>query len=232
MGNKYYETEDSEGRPIQLHTYAGKDSVIKNVEFSLKRLNTDYIDLFQIHWADSTTPISETMEALEILKQQGKIRAIGVCNYSAAQMKEAEETTILASNQVPYSMVHRDIEADVVPYCLENGNGILAYSPLQRGILTGKITSDYQFGAGDHRPSTKFFKEPNRERINTFLDKIKPIAIEKGATVGQLVINWTIQQSGITAALVGARNEAQVSQNAGALDFKLTIEEIKRSMRS
>jgi len=166
------------------------------------------------------------MEALERLLEQGKIRAAGVCNYDAQQMEEAEKVITLASNQVPYSMVNRGIEDDVVPYCLEHGNGILAYSPLQRGLLTGKITDDYEFKEGDHRPNTPFFKQPNLDRINAVLDKIKPIANRHDATLAQLVINWTVCQPGITVALVGARNADQALQNADAMNFTLSEEEI------
>ena len=206
--------------------YSGKEGILFETEESLKRLGTDYIDLLQIHWHDPSTPLDEAMEAFSILIDQGKIRAAGVCNYSGDLMEESEKSFSLASNQVPYSMVLRDIEEDVVPYCLKHGNAILAYSPLQRGVLTGKITSDYKFSEGDHRPKTKFFKEPNLSRINDFLNEIQPIAEEKKATLAQLVTNWTIQQPGITAALVGARNANQVGENVRSLDFTMTENEI------
>ncbi len=226
QGTFHFETNLTDGTPAKMMKYGGKDGIMYEVEQSLKRMNTDYIDLFQIHWPDPSTPISETMEALQILMDQGKIRAAGVCNYNATEMEEAEKTISLASNQVPYSMVLRKIEEDVVPYVEQHGNGILAYSPLQRGVLTGKITSDYHFDEGDHRPGTKFFREPNLTRINNFLDEIRPISDDHNASLAQLVINWTIQQPGITAALVGARNEKQALHNADALEFDLTKEEL------
>jgi aryl-alcohol dehydrogenase-like predicted oxidoreductase len=142
-------------------------------------------------------------------------------------MRTAEKVVTLASNQVPYSMVLRDIEHDVVPYCLENNKAILAYSPLQRGLLTGKITEDYSFAPGDHRPNTLPFRPENLKRTNEFLRKIKPIADEKGCTLSQLVIQWTIRQPGITVALVGARNPKQAEENARAIDFPLTREELE-----
>lgn len=225
-GEFHFKSKMNDGKEVDIYKYAAKDSVIKEVEDSLRRLNTDYIDLLQIHWADSTTPAEETMEALQLLIDQGKIRAAGVCNYDATQMKEAEKTIQLASNQVPYSMVLRDIETDVVPYCLEHGTGLLAYSPLQRGLLTGKITDDYVFGEGDHRSSTKFFKQPHLQRINAFLDKIKPLAIEKGVSLAQLVIQWTLMQPAITAVLVGARNEKQALENSKAMELELAEEEV------
>jgi aryl-alcohol dehydrogenase-like predicted oxidoreductase len=124
-------------------------------------------------------------------------------------------------------MVNRGIENDMVPYCQENNIGILAYSPLQRGLLTGKITPDYKFASGDHRPGTGFFKPQNVERTNAVLEKIRPIAEEKNATLSQLVINWTIQMPGITCALVGARNPAQAAENAKAAHFTLSPAEME-----
>lgn len=211
----------------RTYAYAGKDGIIQEVDDSLKRLKTDYIDLYQIHRPDETTPIDETMSVLKDLQQEGKIRAIGMSNHSVEKMKQASETILLASTQSPYSMVYRKIEKDIIPYCIEENVGILAYSPLQRGLLTGKITSDYVFNGDDHRPGTKFFKEPNRTRTNEFLQKIKPIAETHDVSLAQLVINWTIQRPGITAALVGARNAEQSIENAKSMSFQLTNEEIQ-----
>ena len=123
-------------------------------------------------------------------------------------------------------MVLRDIEQSLVPYCLENNKGILAYSPLQRGILTGKITPDYKFNKGDHRPHTPYFREPNISRINNFLAKIKPIADDNNISITQLVLHWTIQQPSITSVLVGARNPLQVEENIIAGEIILDPGEI------
>ncbi|WP_424963052.1 aldo/keto reductase [Ekhidna sp.] len=210
----------------KTHAYAGRDGIMQEVEDSLKRLGTDYIDLYQIHRPDATTPIEETMETLKELQQQGKIRAIGMSNHTVELMKEADQVIDLASTQSPYSMIYRKIEKDIIPYCLEEGVGILAYSPLQRGLLTGKIKSDHEFKGDDHRADNKFFKEPNRSRTNAFLDQIKPIADDHGVTLAQMVINWTVQREGITAALVGARNAKQAEENAKSMSFKLSEEEI------
>ncbi len=226
-GSLAFKSSDNSGNPIDIYTYAGKKSVIKECEDSLRRLGTDYIDLYQIHWPDLTTPISETMEALTQLLKEGKIRAAGVCNYSSLQMDEAEETINLASNQVPYSMVERSIEEELVPYCRNNNKSIIAYSSLQRGLLTGKILPDHKFAAGDHRPTTSFFKPENIRRINVFLDRLKPLAKRKGAFLSQLVIRWTIEQPGITVALVGARNKEQAIQNAKAAYINLSKNEIE-----
>jgi aryl-alcohol dehydrogenase-like predicted oxidoreductase len=225
-GRLDFKSTDNAGRPIEIYRYAGKESVIKECEDSLRRLGTDYIDLYQQHWPDPTTPIAETMEALTQLLKQGKIRAAGVCNFSAVQMAEAERTFTLTSNQVPYSMVERAIEGDVIPYCIEHHKSVIAYSPLQRGLLTGKIKPDHVFAAGDHRPGTGFFHPENIRRIDSFLEKLKPLAIAKNAMLSQLVIRWTIEQPGITIALVGARNREQATENAMAADVILSRSEM------
>jgi aryl-alcohol dehydrogenase-like predicted oxidoreductase len=226
-GSLFFKSKDNSGKEVDIYKYSGKSSVIKECEDSLKRLGTDYIDLYQIHWHDATTPIEETMEALARLKEQGKIREAGVSNYTSAQMAIAEKVIKLASNQVPFSMVNRGIEDELIPYCIENRKGILAYSPLERGLLTGKMKSGQDFGEGDHRAGVKFFKDANIENTNSFLAKIKHLADEKNATLGQLVIRWTIEHPGITVALVGARNAAQSKQNAQAIDIHLSGEEIE-----
>ncbi|MCF0054217.1 aldo/keto reductase [Dyadobacter sp. CY356] len=226
-GDLAMHSKNNDGKEIDIYKYAGKESVIKECEDSLKRLGTDYIDLYQIHWNDKTTPIQETMEAVSMLIEQGKVRYAGVCNYDAELMKEAAKYINLVSNQVPYSMVKRDIEEETVPYCIEQNKSILAYSPLERGLLTGKMKPGYKFGADDHRSEIYFYKDENLKRVNEFLDKIKPLADEKQATLGQLVIRWTVEQPGITIALVGARDAKHSVQNAEAMDIDLTKEEIE-----
>jgi aryl-alcohol dehydrogenase-like predicted oxidoreductase len=226
QGEFFFESKDNSGKVVKIYRHSSKEKVLKDCDDSLRRLKTDYIDLFQIHWADPTTPVSETMEALEILISKGKIKAGGVCNYSAQLMKEAVATFKLTSNQIPYSMVNRSIEKETVPFCIEKNIGILAYSPLQRGLLTGKMKPGQKFNDGDSRPISPFYKEPNFTNIIGFLEKLKPIADDRKVTLSQLVLNWTIQQPGITCALAGARNPAQVVENIGAAAFKLTKEEI------
>lgn len=220
-------SKDNNGKAIDIYKYASKESILKECEDSLKRLNTDYIDLYQIHWHDKTTPIQETMEAVESLIKQGKVRFAGVCNYTAELMQEAEKYINLASNQVPYSMLKRNIEIETIPYCIENHKGILAYSPMERGLLTGKIKPGHIFQPDDHRENLPFFKDENLLQINTFLDKIKPLADDKSVTLGQLVLRWTIEQPGITIALAGARNSEQAIQNAKSSDIEITKEEIQ-----
>jgi aryl-alcohol dehydrogenase-like predicted oxidoreductase len=225
-GDFAFSSKKNDGESIDIYKYAGKESIIKECEDSLTRLRTDYIDLYQIHWPDSTTAIEESMEAVSRLIEQGKVRYAGVCNYDAAQLAEAEKYISLVSDQVPYSMVKRGIETELIPYCLQNDKSILAYSPLERGLLTGKIKPGHAFAPGDHRKDVSFFKEENLEQTNEFLNRIKPIADEKHLTLGQLVILWTLAQPGITIALVGARNAEQAIENAKAIDSTLTEEEI------
>lgn len=226
-GKLAMQSKNNDGKNIDIYKYAGKESVIYECEQSLKRLGTDYIDLYQIHWADETTPISETFEAVGRLIEQGKVRYAGVCNYNVSQLKEADQTLEIISNQIPFSMVNRGVEVETVPYCIEKNKSILAYSPMERGLLTGKMTSDYQFEEGDHRKGNKFFTPESIQKTNAFLAKIKPLADEKNATLSQLVLRWTIERPGITIALAGARNEKQSVQNAEAMNVKLSTEEIQ-----
>jgi len=217
---------DMDGHPVRVFRHAGKDSILRECEDSLRRLKTDYIDLYQVHWHDASTPIDETMEALVILLDQGKIRYASVCNYDELQLEEALKSAPIIANQVPYSMVLRGIEERVVPFCIQHNLGILAYSPLQRGLLTGKIKEDQRFPDGDHRDGNRFFQTDFVRKTNQFLEKIKPIADEKGASVTQLVLAWTLNQPGISTALVGARNAEQARHNAQASDLALDENEI------
>jgi aryl-alcohol dehydrogenase-like predicted oxidoreductase len=226
-GDFAFSSKDNSGKAIDIYKYAGRESIIKECEASLKRLGTDYIDLYQIHWPDSTTPIEESMEAMASLIEQGKVRYAGVCNYDAEQLVEAQKYVDVVSDQVPYSMVNRSIKSELIPYCINHKKAILAYSPLERGLLTGKMQPGYKFSAGDHRASVSFFKDENLKRTNDFLEKIKPIAKEKRLTLAQLVILWTLQQPGITIALVGARNSEQAIINAKAIDSNLSAEEVQ-----
>ncbi len=227
-GTEYFDTTDADGRPLKVYKYGGAESVREECDRSLRRLGVDVLDLYQHHWPDPSTPIEETMGACARLQEQGKIRAVGVSNYTPEMMDEARKIVPLASNQPPYSMLRRDIEADVVPYCREHGIGILVYSPLQQGLLTGKVTMDREFPADDLRSRNRYFQPENRRRVLEFLDAIRPIAEAHGATLAQLVINWTIHRPGITAALVGVRNPQQAEENAGAAAFTLTSEETAR----
>ncbi|WP_312134593.1 aldo/keto reductase [Sphingobacterium sp.] len=227
QGDFAFHSKNNDGEAIEIYKYAGKDSVIYECEQSLKRLGTDYIDLYQIHWPDVTTPIDETFEAVSRLVEQGKVRYVGVCNYNAAQMAEAERTIPLVSNQIPFSMVNRAVEDETVPYCIQHGKSVLAYSPLERGLLTGKIHAGYTFQEGDHRASLPHFQPDFIEKANILLERIKPLADDKKVSLSQLVLRWTIERAGITVALAGARNAEQAVQNAKAIDLNLSADELE-----
>lgn len=220
----FFEAQDGE-KKIPVYQYAAKENIIKEVEESLKRLGTDYLDLLQLHWPDNSTPISETMEALDLLMQQGKIRAAGVSNYNVAQMREATTTLLPASNQVSYSMLNRSIEQEVVPYSMEKNIGIIAYSPMERGLLTGKYFKDGKLKDDDHRNG--YFSQFDLERVKKFLNVIRPIAEEKKASLSQLVLRWTSLQPGITVVLAGARNAQQAIENAEAVQIHLSTLELE-----
>ena len=231
-GDFAFKSKDNAGVDIDVYRYAGKESIILECENSLKRLGTDYIDLYQIHWPDTTTPIEESMEAVAQLIKDGKVRYAGVSNYSADQMEEAVKYVNVVSNQVPYSMIKRDIEKTLVPWCIENNKSILAYSPMERGLLTGKIKPGHVFAEGDHRTNLYYFRDENIIKTNAFLNSIRPIAESKGISLGQLVLLWTIEQPGITIALAGARNAEQAIQNAKAADVDLSKEEVDQITQS
>lgn len=226
-GDFHFATTDNEGNPVSMYRNARPERVITECEDSLRRLNTDYVDLLQIHWPDTTTPIADTMEAVGRLIEQGKVRAAGVCNYSVSQVEEALRSVPVVSNQVPYSLVNRGIEKDIIPQALKKGLGILPYSPLQRGLLTGKFQPDYEFREGDNRKDSRYFKPANIRRVNEMLEKIRPLADAHNATISQVVINWTSRQPAMASILVGARDEKQVAENAGALAFELTGSELE-----
>lgn len=223
-GDFFFDAE-KDGVSVPVYKYAAKENVIKEVEESLRRLKTDYIDLLQIHWPDSTTPIAETMEALDLLIQQGKIRAAGVSNYDVEQITEAREKLNIVSDQVGYSMLNRGIEKELIPFAQNHDLGIIAYSPMERGLLTGKYFEGSSLKRNDHR--NDYFQQFDLPQIKTFLDTIVPIANEKKITLSQLVLRWTTLQPGITVVLAGARNAGQAIANAKAMDINLTPEELR-----
>ena len=225
-GEFAFKSKDNSGKPIDIYKYAGKESIIKECEDSLRRLKTDYIDLYQIHWPDKTTPQSETFEAVERLIEQGKVRYAGVCNYDVSLMEEAGKYINLVSDQIPFSMVNRKTDETTIPWCMKHNTSVLADSPMERGLLTGKITPGYKFAEGDHRANNSFFTENCIRQTNAFLDKLRPLAREKNVALSQLVLRWTIDHPGITVALVGARDSVQAIENAHAVDVKLTQEDI------
>ena len=226
QGDFAFHSQMNNGQEIDIYKFAGRDSVIYECEQSLKRLKTDYIDLYQIHWPDSTTPLEETFEAVGRLIEQGKVRYAGVCNYSKDLLEQASKTLMIVSNQIPFSMVNRGIEDETLPYCLQHKQAILAYSPLERGLLTGKIKPGHAFEPGDHRAKLPHFQADFITKTNQMLERIYPLAQDKGVTLSQLVLRWTMERPGITAALAGARNAEQAIQNAGSVELDLTASEL------
>ncbi len=190
---------------IQVQVCLHPDSIREEIEASLKRLQTDFIDLYQTHWQDPTTPIADTMGELMKLKDEGKIRAIGVSNASSDQMDAYRRVGPLDADQEKYSMLARDIERDQLPYCAKNAIAVLAYSPLAQGLLTGKMGPDREFAEGDQRRDNPTFSKERRARIASLLEEFKPIAEAHNVTLAQLTIAWTVHQPGLTHALCGAR---------------------------
>jgi aryl-alcohol dehydrogenase-like predicted oxidoreductase len=231
-GSDPWEYQDRLGNPVTIRSNSRPESIFEECEQSLRRLRTDVIDLYQIHWPDKTTPVEVAMGAMEKLREEGKIRAFGVSNYNLEHMRTAKRAAPeLASLQPPYSLIQRGIEKDLLPFCRESNISVIVYSPLERGLLTGKVTPDRQFPPGDHRATHKYFTVENRKRVLAALEKIKPIADRHKASYAQVVINWTIHEPGVTAALVGARNAEQSAHNAQAMRFKLTDDE-RRQVRA
>jgi len=222
-GDFFFDADDN-GKKLPVYKYSSKQSVIKEIEESLKRLRTDYIDLLQIHWPDSTTPIHETMEAVETLIQQGKIRAFGVSNYSIPQIQEAQKTIQIASNQIAYSMLNRKIETDLIPFTTEENIGIIAYSPMERGLLTGKYFTDSKLKDNDHRNG--YFGQFDLQKVKTLVEELSSLANAKHISISQLVLRWTTLQKGIAIVLAGARNAEQAISNAKSLDFDLSLSEL------
>lgn len=211
---------------LQFYYNLEPESIRKECEESLRRLRTEVIDLYQCHWPDPGVPPEDTMGALMKLKEEGKIRAIGVSNFSVEQMEECLSAGQLDSDQPQYNMLDRSIEDKILPFCRKNTVGIIAYSPLARGILTGKVTMDRTFAQTDHRSRQKWFQPVNRKRVLDFLEKVRPIADGHDATLAQLAANWVISQEGLTVAITGARNPAQVDENVKAGEFALSESEL------
>jgi len=199
-----------------VHKYLGPESIRYEVEQSLKRLQTDYIDLYQTHWQDVTTPIEDTMAELVRLKEEGKIRAIGVCNATVEEMERYRKLGVVDSDQEKYSMLDRQLEGTNLLWCLNNQVAFLAYSPLAQGLLTGKVGPERVFSSDDSRSTNPRYSVENRIKVKSLLDGIQPYAEKYGLTLGQMVIAWTIAQPGVTHALVGARTPEQAIENAQA----------------
>ena len=224
---------DKDGAPV--HRYLGRESIIYEVEQSLRRLGTEVIDHYITHWQDPTTPIDETMAALEHLKSSGKIRSIGASNTSPDDLQAYVAAGQLDAVQEEYSMIKRDIETTHVPMCKARNVSILSYSSLALGLLSGTMGPERVFEGDDQRKDNPLFSVPNRRKVAALMAEIAPIAEAHRASLAQIVIAWTLQQDGITFALCGARNEAQAIENAGAGRIRLddgALEMISAAMQT
>ncbi len=201
--------------------------MLEEIDESRKRLQTDYIDIYQVHWPDSNTPIAETATTMYEFYKKGLIKAIGVSNYSVEQMQEFMKYSPLHTLQPPYNMFKRDIEKDIIPFCVENNISILSYIPLYSGILTGKFFKTTKIPSDLCRKNHKDLKEPLFSINKKILEKIEKIALKYNKSLTQLVLNWTYHQRGITSILVGARNLAQLEENLGALNWILRNQDFK-----
>ncbi len=204
----------SEPSKYEIRRYLAPESIAYEVEESLKRLDTDYIDLYQTHWQESTTPIEDTMAALVKLKDQGKIRAIGVSNVSVEQIRQYGT---VASAQEKFSLIDRGVaERGLLDHCVKNGIAILSYFTLEQGLLTGKMSPDRSFADGDTRRTNPMFSSKSIQSVNDALKQLEPYRAKYDVSLPQLVIALTFHQTGITHVLVGARNEKQAEENAKA----------------
>ena len=204
------------------------DSVRREAEASLRRLKTDVIDLYQIHWPDPDEDIEEGWGAVADLIREGKVRYGGVSNFSVAQLKRIQPIHPVASVQPPYSMLRRGIEEELLAYCAANNIGVIVYSPMQAGLLTGKMTRERVslMPTDDWRPRSEHFQEPRLSANLALVEALRPIAERQGRTVAQLALAWVLRRPEITAAIVGARNPAQIEETAPAGDWQLSAEEL------
>ena len=202
-------------------------SIRKEVEDSLRRLQTDYIDLYQFHWPDPETPVEDSWTTMAQLQKEGKVRFIGVCNFSVAELKRCLAIAPVQSLQPPYHMLRRDVEQDLLPFCGMNNIGVVAYSPMASGLLTGKFDLD-KLAADDWRRKSRQFDETNRAKVQNVLDRLKPLADRKGIGLGELAVAWALRYESVTSAIVGARKTWQIEETVGASEVKLTESELEK----
>ncbi|HTQ56847.1 MAG TPA: aldo/keto reductase [Bryobacteraceae bacterium] len=204
------------------------DSIRREVEASLRRLQLDVIDLYQIHWPEPEEDIEEGWTAMADLRRQGKVRWIGVSNFNADQMRRAQAIAPITSLQPPYSMLTRGIEETVLPYTQANGIGVLVYSPMKSGLLTGAMTRERvaAFPEDDFRRRVAAFQEPQLSRNLELAERLREIGGRHGRTAGEVAIAWTLRHPAVTAAIVGMRSAKQVEGVIGAAEFRLSPEEV------
>jgi aryl-alcohol dehydrogenase-like predicted oxidoreductase len=196
--------------------------ILKEIEDSLRRLRTDYIDIYQAHWPDTQTPFEETMETLLELKRRGKIRFIGLSNFDVPQMERCLAVGPVHVLQPPYNLFEREIDHAVLPFCRARRIGTLIYGPLCRGLLSGKYRGQETFTKGDVREMDPKFKGERFRSYVTCVDRLKKIAETYRKTVAQLAIRWCLEQPGVTVALCGARRPDQIAENAGGAGWTLS----------
>ncbi|MGI2328930.1 aldo/keto reductase [Planococcus sp. YIM B11945] len=194
------------------------------LEDSLKRLQLDYVDLYYIHWPDGKTPLGEAVAELSRLKQEGKIKAIGVSNVSLEQLKEANGSLEISAVQLPYNMFHRDIEEDLLPYCVQNNISVVAYGPLAYGILGGEYSTDFTLEEGDWRQSLPLFQSGTFEKNIGKVEQLKKIADKKGTDVSNLALAWLLEQPGVDAVIPGGKKPEQVLSNIPAAEIRIESE--------
>jgi aryl-alcohol dehydrogenase-like predicted oxidoreductase len=213
----------------QLFPRIKRDSVLAEAEASLRRLRVETIDLYQIHWPQPEEDIEEAWEAVNTLVKSGKVRYAGVSNFNRAQLERIQPIAPVASLQPPYSMLVRGIESEVLPYCRKNGIGVIVYSPMQKGLLTGKVTQQWvdNLAVDDHRRNDPQFQEPKLSSNLALVEHLKKIAARSGKTAAQLAIAWTLRRPEVTAAIVGARRPDQVDELIGAGDWQLSEQDIQ-----
>ena len=205
-----------------------RESIMKEAEASLKRLQVDCIDLYQIHWPNPAPDIEEGFETLMELQRQGKIRYAGVSNFSSKQMEKISARGEIASLQPPYSMLNRYAENDLLPYCEKKNIGVICYSPMQNGLLSGKMTRQRveDMPADDWRKTKNdLFQEPQLSQVLDLVERLRKFADMRGKTVAQAALSWVLRRSEVTAAIVGARKKGQMAELAAASEWILTPEE-------
>jgi aryl-alcohol dehydrogenase-like predicted oxidoreductase len=216
----------NENREIQK--VLKRDSIRRECEDSLRRLQVDAIDLYQIHWPEPDEDVEEGWETLARLKEEGKVRWIGVSNFNIDHLERCRKIAPITSLQPPYSAVSPEIEQSILPYCLEHGIGVIVYSPMKSGLLTGKMTHERvaALPEDDFRRRAPAFLEPNLTRNLELAEKMKQIGARHGRSAGEVAIAWTLRNPAVTAAIVGMRSAQQTAGVIGALEFRLSPEEI------
>jgi aryl-alcohol dehydrogenase-like predicted oxidoreductase len=218
---------DSRGKVIRTFT---ADSVRQECEDSLRRLRQDAIDLYQVHWppVESPTELEEGWAAMAALQREGKVRWIGVSNFDIAQMERAKAIAPITSLQPPYSLIRRDIEAEVLPFCRKEKIGVIAYAPMASGLLTGAMTRERaaKLPADDWRSTSPEFNEPNLTRNLALVERLRAVAERHGRSAGEAAIAWTLRHPAVTGAIVGARNASQAEGVMRAAELTLSTKDI------